>query len=156
MKRFVFSLAKVLEYRKQLESDRQLAFSKAAEIFRRREDQLRTLAAELTSYQNAMAKIGTGRISARELALYRSYLTYLETQVGQAVVWLQDSGRDLETRRRELAVASQEKQVLEKVKDSKRAEHDYQLARQETADLDEIGSNNYIAAMPVAGAGDSV
>ena len=100
MKKFAFSLEKVLEYRKQLEADRRLAFSKAAEIFRSREDKLRTLAAELAGYQNAMAKIGTGRISARELAIYRSYLTYLETQVGQAVVWLQDSGRDLETRRR--------------------------------------------------------
>ena len=153
MKKFAFSLEHILDYRRQLESDRKLAFSKAAEIFRRREGQLRTLADELADYRNRLARMGTGRISARELALYRSYLTYIETQVEQAVVWLRDAGSDVEDRRRQLAAASKDKQVLEKVKEVKRAEYDYQASREETAVLDEIGSNRFLADLTVAKAG---
>jgi len=150
MKKFAFSLERILEYRRQLESDRKLAFSKAAEIFRRREDQLRALAAELADYRTRLARMGVGKISAREFALYRSYLTYLEAQAERAVVWLHDAGRDLEARRSELAAASKDTQVLEKVKQVKRAEYDYQANREETAVLDEIGSARFVAGMASA------
>jgi flagellar export protein FliJ len=100
MKRFAFALERILEYRKQLELDRRRTFAKAAEVFRQREDQLRALAGELAEYRTRLAEMGTGRISIRQLALYRSYMTHVELQLDQAVVWLRDAGRDMETRRK--------------------------------------------------------
>jgi len=140
MKRFAFSLERVLEYRKQLELDRQLAFAKAADVFRRREDELRRLADELGSYRTRLAQMGTGRLSTRDLALYRSYLTHLEFQVARAIEWLSDASRELERRREALAAATKDRQVLGKLKEVQRADYDYQAGRQETKDLDEIGA----------------
>lgn len=145
MKKFAFALEKILEYRKQIELDRRRAFSKAAEVFSRRERQLRALAGELAEYRTRLAEMGTGRLSTRQIALYRSYMTYVETQLDQAVVWLQDAGKDLEARRRELVASSKDKKVLEKVKEHKRADYEYEANRQETKDLDEIGAVRHVS-----------
>ena len=155
MKRFRFSLERVLDYRKQMELDRQRTFARAAEIFRRREENLRGLAKELETYRTRLAEMGTGRISARELALYRSYLTYLEARVEEAAAWLEDAARDMEARREELVKASKEKKVLDKVKDHKRAEYDYDAAREDTAQLDEVGATGFIAKSTTASGGDA-
>jgi len=143
MKKFAFALENVLKYRRQLETVRRRAFSKAAEVFREREEQLRALAAELTEYRNRLARMGTGKISVRQLALYRSYMTYVESQIEQAVVWLQEAGRDLEARRQQLVTASKDRRVLDKVKEHKKADYDYEANRQETKDLDEVGATRY-------------
>lgn len=151
MKRFAFSLEKILEYRRQLELDRKRAFSRASEVFRQREEALRTLAAELSTYRTRLAEMGSGRISTRQLALHRSYMTHVEALIGQAVVWLSDAGKDLEARRQELAAASKNKQVLEKVREHKRAEYEYEADRQETRDLDEVGAGQHAAHKAQAG-----
>jgi flagellar FliJ protein len=148
MKRFAFSLEKVLQYRKQLESDRQMAFAKAADVFRRREDELRALVARMEDYTNRLAAMGVGKISARQLALYRSYLTYLESKVHEAAGWLHDAVRDLEARRDDLIAASKDTKVLEKVKEHKRSDYDREAGREETGQLDEIGATRFIITGP--------
>ena len=144
MKKFAFSLEKVLQYRKQLESDRQMAFAKAADVFRRREDELRGLVARMEDYTNRLAGMGVGKISARQLALYRSYLTYLESKVHEATGWLHDAVHDLEARRDDLIAASKDTKVLEKVKEHKRADYDREAGREETGQLDEVGATRFI------------
>lgn len=151
MKRFAFSLERILEYRRQLELDRKRTFSVASEVFRQREKDLRTLATELATYRTRLAEMGSGRVSARQLALYRSYMTHVEAQIGQAVLWLTDAGKDLEARRQDLAAASKDKQVIEKVKEHKRAEYEYEANRQETRDLDEVGAWRHAANRAQAG-----
>ena len=145
MKRFAFPLERILEYRKQLELDRRRMFAKAAEVFRAREDQLRALAGELSEYRTRLAEMGTGKISTRQLALYRTYMTHVEFQLQQAVVWLRDAGRDLEARRQDLTVASKDKRVLEKVKEHKRADYEYEANRQDTKELDEVSATRHTA-----------
>ncbi len=145
MKRFAFALEKILEYRRQVELDRRRAFSKAVEIFRRREEQLRALAGELELYRTRMAQMGTGKISTRDLALHRTYLTHVESQIEQAVVWLQDAGKDLEARRQDLVASSKDRRVLETVKERKRADYEYEANRQETKELDEVGATRHTA-----------
>jgi len=146
MKRFRFSLEKVLGYRRQLEQDRRRAFTKAVEVFRRREGELKSLSDDLARYRTRLAEIGTGRLSARELGLYRSYLTYLETQVARALEWFSDASAALESRRGELAAASREKKVLEKVRQRQRLDHDYDAGREETGQLDEVAATRFIRA----------
>ena len=144
MKRFAFSLEKVLQYRRQLESDRQIAFAKAADVFRRREDELRDLVARMEGYTSRIAQMGVGKISARQLALYRTYLTYLESKVHEAAGWLHDAVRDLEARRNDLIAASKDTKVLEKVKEHKRADYDREADKEETGQLDEVGATGFI------------
>lgn len=143
MKKFRFSLAKVLEYRRQMETQRLKAFSKAVEIFGRRREALDALAAELVSYRNRLAELGVGRISAKELALYRSYLGFCEMKVNKAAQWLKDAARDMEEKRGDLLDASKDKQILEKLEEIQLRHYNYELAKEETKELDEVGARKF-------------
>jgi flagellar export protein FliJ len=156
MKRFNFALEKVLGYRKQLEMERRRALAMAVEVFRRREDDLNAVTAEVMSYRTKLAEMGTGRLSTRELALYRSYLTHLEMQMTHASQWLHDARTAVEGRREELVVASKESKVMEKLKTRDRARYDYAANREESHELDEIGTTGHYAGLAAAGQEETV
>ena len=145
MKRFRFPLDKVLAYRRQLESERRRALAMALKVLRRREEDLGRLAGEMGSYRTRLAEMGTGRLAARDLALYRSYLSYLEAKVAQAAQWARDARGAVEGRRTELVESSRDRKVLEQVESHARAAYDYEAGREETRDLDEIGTVKHLA-----------
>jgi flagellar FliJ protein len=145
MKRFRFPLDKVLAYRRQMEAERRRALAVALKVLRRREEELAQLAGEMGSYRTRLAEMGTGRLAARDLALYRSYLSYLEAKVAQASQWTRDARGAVEGRRAELVESSRDRKVLEKVESHARAAHDYEASREETKDLDEIGTVKHLA-----------
>jgi len=151
MKKFTFSLEKILEYRGQLESARLSAYGKAAETFRRRQADLQRLGRELSDYRTRMAERGVGRISARELALYRSYLSHCEKRVAEAAEWMMEAARDMEERRRDLVKARRERRVIERLKAIKRSDYDYEAAREEIKTLDEVAATGFIARRAEAG-----
>ncbi|MCD6404445.1 MAG: flagellar export protein FliJ [Planctomycetes bacterium] len=143
MKKFRFSLGKVLEYRRQMETQRLRAFSKAVEVFGRRREDLEALGAEFVSYRNRLAEMGVGRISAREMALYRSYLSLCEVKVNKAAEWLKDAARDMEERREDFLAASKDKRILERLEEIQVGHYNYELAREETKELDEVGAREF-------------
>ena len=145
MKKFSFSLQKVLDYRRQLESVRSAAFSKAAEVFKQRQKNLESLGEELAQYRSRLAEMGVGRISARELSSYRSYMTHCEIKVSKAAKWLMEAAGEMESRRRDFVGAKKRTRVLERLEEVKRGRHDYEAARQETKVLDEVAGVAFAA-----------
>ncbi len=146
MKKFSFSLQKVLDYRRQLESVRSAAFSKAAEVFEQRRKNLESLGEELAEYRSRLAEMGVGRISARDLSSYRSYMTHCEIKVSKAAEWLMEAAREMESRRRDFVGAKKRTRVLERLEEIKRGRYDYEAARQETKVLDEVAGVAFAAA----------
>lgn len=153
MKRFRFSLEKVLEYREQVESQRVRTFAVAAEVFRRRREELAALADELALYKGRLAEMGVGRADVRELTLYRTYLGHCEMKVATAVEWLRDAAREMEARREEMVRAGKDRRVIERFKEIKREHYDYEAQREETKELDEIGTRGFVSMH--AGAGEA-
>ncbi len=151
MKKFRFSLEQILEYRRQLESARLSAYGRAAMALRQRQAELEQLGRELAEYRARMAQRGIGKISAAELALYRSYLGHCEVKVSEAAEWMMHAARDVEEQRRELVKARREKRVIERLKDIRRGQYDYEAAREETAQLDEVAATRFIARRSAAG-----
>lgn len=151
MKKFKFPLEKILEYRSQLESTRLSAYGKAAEVFRRRKGELDRLNDELSDYRGRMAEKGVGRISPRELALYRSWLSHCELKVGEAADWMTQAARDMEERKTELINARSERRIMERLKEIKRDQYDYEAAREEIKELDEVGATSFIARRSAEG-----
>lgn len=151
MKRFSFSLQKVLDYRRQLETMRSAAYSKAAEVFRQRHKNLESLGEELARYRSRLAEMGVGRISARDLGSYRSYMTHCEIKVSKAAEWLMEAAREMESRRREFVGAKKRTRVLERLEEIKRGRYDYEAARQETKELDEVAGVAFAAGRGLGG-----
>lgn len=150
MKKFKFSLERVLDYRKQLESARRRALATAVVVLRRRERELAALREEMNTYRTRMAALGTGRVSARDLSLYRSYLTHLELKVDESTQWMSDARSAVEKRRADLVKATKDTKVLSKVKEHQRAKHQYAADVEETKTLDEVGSTRFLVRQAAA------
>jgi len=151
MKKFRFSLERVLEYRSQVESARLRAFSKAVEVFQRRQEELRKLGDEMTNYRTRLAEMGVGKISANELARWRSYLSHCEVGVARAARWMMEAAGEMEVKRRDLVAAKKDTRVLERLKEIKREQYDYEAAREETKVLDEVAAAGFVASRASGG-----
>jgi flagellar protein FliJ len=156
MKRFKFPLEKVLDYRRQIELERRRALALAVRVLTQREGELDAIGAQVDAYRTQLAEMSSGKLSARELALYRSYLTHLELQMTRAAQWARDARAAVEARRAELVAAAKEAKVLEKLKARDRARYDYAANREEAKDLDEIGTTGFLAGRDAVGAEDAI
>ncbi len=76
--------------------------------------------------------------SATELAAGHAYLERLAGRRAVAVRDLNASREEVGRRRQELETAARERQALDRLRDRRRAEHDRELARGESAHLDEL------------------
>jgi len=76
--------------------------------------------------------------SATELAASHAYLERLAGRRAVAVRDLNLSRDEVGERRRELEAAARERQALDRLRDRRRAEHVRELARGESAQLDEL------------------
>lgn len=76
--------------------------------------------------------------SATELAASHAYLERLAGRRAVAVRDLNVSRDEVDRRRQELEAAARERQVLDRLRDRRRAEHDREIARGESARLDEL------------------
>jgi flagellar protein FliJ len=73
-----------------------------------------------------------------ELAASHAYLERLAGRRAVAVRDLNSSRDEVGRRRRELEAAARERQALDRLRDRRRAEHERELARGESAQLDEL------------------
>ncbi|HKZ15646.1 MAG TPA: flagellar export protein FliJ [Solirubrobacterales bacterium] len=76
--------------------------------------------------------------SATELSASNAYLERLSGRRAVAVRDLNESRDEVGRRRRELEAAARERQALDRLRDRRRAEHDREIARGESAQLDEL------------------
>jgi flagellar protein FliJ len=76
--------------------------------------------------------------SATELAAGHAYLERLAGRRAVAVRDLNASRDEVGRRRQELEAAARERQALDRLRDRRRAEHDLEAARDESAQLDEL------------------
>ncbi|HVX33343.1 MAG TPA: flagellar export protein FliJ [Solirubrobacterales bacterium] len=82
---------------------------------------------------------GAGEVlSGSDLAASQAYLERLAGRRALAVRDLNASRDEVGRRRRELEAAARERQALDRLRDRRRAEHDRELARAESARLDEL------------------
>ncbi len=151
MRRFKFTLEKILQYREQVEDSQVRIFGKAVEVFRRRESELRRVMRELAEYRNRLAEMGVGRVSPRDLAFSRSYLTHCEAKVAEAADRMMEAARDMEEKKQGLVSARRERRIMEKLKEIKRRRWQYEAAREDTKELDEVAATRHIAGRAAAG-----
>ena len=82
---------------------------------------------------------GTGEaMPGADLAATNAYLERLAGRRAVAVRDLNASRDEVGRRRRDLEEAARERQALDRLRDRRRAEHDRELARAESAQLDEL------------------
>lgn len=138
---FQFRLERVRSLR---ERNRRLAEQELASAIGRRmrsQDELRSTESHLLRAQSQQRSVARSRtLSAVELIAGQAYLERIEADRGQRTHELAQHEAEVARRDAQLATAASEHQVLNRLRERHRCEHDREQARREQGILDEIAS----------------
>ncbi|MEJ2200778.1 MAG: flagellar export protein FliJ [Desulfuromonadaceae bacterium] len=138
-----FKLQTVLDYRSRLEElaqqEHAVALQKEAALQRQVADARR----ELADYQAEFDDQQKKGILPQELIRYQNYLKYLSSRIEELVVARAKAQAEVEARLNVLCKASQEKRLLEKLKEKHFLSDQAQLRQAEATFLDEIAVQKF-------------
>ena len=135
---FKFRLERVRELREHAEDQAREELASSLAIRMKGEAMLRAAAEDMGAAQDARRKSSTADLSGAELLALQAYLERAERQRESAELELDRRQAEVDARRQALAVRSQERQVLERLKERRRNDHRREAERREGVLLDEM------------------
>ena len=144
-KKFNFKLQAVLRYRQSIEDDKRSRFVAIQGTRDLQQKKIDSLKEESTKALEAMVDAKTGAVDVARVKLLNRYITGLNVSSRQAEGEMRVIEKEVDKRREELVVARQGVRVLEKVRERKVAEHQYEENREETRNFDEIASQKHFS-----------
>jgi len=141
MAHFSFRLQPLLELRLATRDERREDLAKAYHADRLLVEQLDRVRAELSEPQaTARQAARPGTVSVDHLLNTHRYELLLGAQCGQITRQREDVQKEIQRRREALIEADREVKILERLRESKQSEFQFQEARVETRELDEVAS----------------
>ena len=135
---FHFRLERVRELREHAEDQAREELASSMAVRMKGEAMLRTAAQDVDAAQDARRRTAAADLSGAELLALQAYLERTERQRESAALELDRRQAEVDARRQALTVRSQERQVLERLKDRRREDHKREMERREGALLDEM------------------
>jgi flagellar FliJ protein len=135
---FQFRLERVRELREHAEDQAREELASSMAVRLKGEAMLRAAADDVDAAQDARRRTATADLSGAELLALQAYLERTERQRESAALELDRREAEVDARRQALTVRSQERQVLERLKDRRRDDHKREMERREGALLDEM------------------
>ena len=136
---FTFRLERVRALRERMEDQAREEFAASLSTRTRGEAMLRAACESLDLAREARRAAAARALSGTDLVATQAYLEHTERRREAAELDLDRQDAELDARREALVAASQERQVLERLKERRRVDHLAKAARAEGALLDEIG-----------------
>ena len=141
MKRFRFRLETVLKMRRQREHEQQRRVAEVVRVCEQCEDRLRELAAAKESCAASLRDLTQpGQLDMLRVAALRFHSSQLDFQRAALHEKLGLVHAELDRRRRDLAEASKNRQVMEKLRERQADEHRRDFEKSEQAVLDEVAT----------------
>jgi len=140
MKKFKFSLEKVLAYRKQVEEQLKTELINKREEHRALVEELDFLRAKYSEFKRSL---GEGRIEARRLAHWNERSLFLEDLIDKQAEMVEQSLSRLRELQKKYIEARRSSMVLEKLKEKKIAQYKYEVSREIQKGLDEFATSAY-------------
>lgn len=138
-----FKLQTVLDYRERLESLAQQAHAEALERENRLLEDLTAKRRELDRLREEFEDLQRKGLDAFEFSLYSNHIGHAMGQVADLVERWEAARDEVERRRQALCVASQERQLLEKLKEKHRNEAYAEELHKEAVQLDEVAVRQF-------------
>lgn len=143
-RRFQFRLQTVLDYKERMEEEEQQKLARKKEKLASEENRLLWLKhLHESRRQEAGEKRMKGRLNVDELTMYHEYEKKLEKEVALQNIRVQQAQAAVETQRRKLLEATQEKKTYEKLKEKHFQGYLAEAAREESKILDELGTTKF-------------
>jgi flagellar FliJ protein len=135
---FQFRLERVRALRESAEEQAREDLAASLAVRMKGEAMLEAAADEVSGAHHARRGASGVNLSGAELVALQTYLERAERQRESAALELDRREAEVDARRVALTQRSQERQVLERLKDRRRADHNREMDRREGALLDEM------------------
>ena len=141
MKRFEFSLAKLLDYRWQIELEAKREYANCQRILNEKEERMQGLMKE----KQDLLEIRED--SVNRMQIQQCYLLALERQMTDTHHELIAQRQLLQEALDKYIDAQKERKILEKLKEKQLAEYEHTIKQEEQKMLDEMGSRRIASAL---------
>jgi flagellar FliJ protein len=138
---FTFRLERVRALRERHEEQAREELATSMSVRMKGEAMLRAASEDVSDAHKVRRQSSTSALSGAELLALQAYLERAERARESAALELDRRDAEVEARRDALTTRSQERQVLERLKDRRRADHKRESERRESILLDEMALN---------------
>ncbi len=139
MRKFQFNLQPVLSLRRQAQRLKQKEFADVVQEIRRCERDIMCVLSEREAAQKGLRLAQQRRIEPRQVVFHLSFLNHLDGRLNRLREELLALSRKAEKKRLELVEASKKKKSLEKLRERRKVEYEYEAGREERKMFDEVG-----------------
>jgi len=144
MKKFNFSLDKVLNFTLFKEEQQKMVVLKINNDLARERDILDQLNKDCLQLKLDLNAKCARKVTVSELITYSSYLNYLEKRIKATEATIAKLEEKLDSERQKLSQLTKERKILDKLKEKKYLEFWNQFLKEEQALLDEIALNSAV------------
>ena len=141
MKKFAFSLNKVLDYKEQVENSIRNEYSQAAKLVADQETVVQNMNETHRKYCEELEDGKRNGCTIQFIQLYETYLSTLQVKIEEEKDILVLLKEKEEKKRQELIAAKVETSSIEKLKEKKKAQYDKELQKSEEQMIEEFVSN---------------
>lgn len=150
MRRFVFGLEKVLDYRQAIEKAEKTHLGEAERYLERERE---VLAAWCQRWEEELEVTPAGTIDIGQWQHRDQYLGYVDMRMESQKQVVGQAENQVEVQRQKVIAAMQEREVVSKLKDRKRRQYIQESLRQDQKVLDEAASSRFLLKRRTKGAG---
>ena len=139
MKKFSFSLERILTLRQQAEDERRRALGEVERRIYAERSQLESLEGQRQSEQQAIREVGSGgSLNVRRVIDGRAYQAGLQVRIARSLEALRSLAVERQNRMNEYIEARKRRRVLEKLRQRKYRQWREETEREERMELDEV------------------
>lgn len=146
MKKFVFTLDKVLDYKEQVENSLRSEYAQKMERVKKQEQYIDRLNAEFAGCRNEFEGRKKQGCTVNLMVSYDGYLNSLRKKIELEKQQLSELKADAEKKREEMVAAKVETSSFEKLKEKKQIEYEKEAVKKEEQFIEEFVSNTANAA----------
>lgn len=140
MKKFTFNLQSVLDLQYELEEQMKTAFGEASRKLKDEEEKLIQLMNQQKSYETALREAGLGDLDVREMQRLKHFIDVMKSRVRSQMLQVHVAEKNLEAARIKLNEAIINRKTYEKMREKAFDEYKYELAYEESKEIDQLVS----------------
>lgn len=142
MKKFVFSLDKVLGYKQQIEDNLRTEHAGVVRAVVQKEEEIQQMEGMHQGFVNSMEDIKKNGCMIQELRFYESYLDSSRRRINEQKEMLMNLRRQEEEKREQVIEAKKERTSIDILKEKKKSEYDFMVQKEEEKFIEEFVSNS--------------
>lgn len=143
MKRFDFRLQRVLDIKSTIEKAKNRDFMAAYGEFQKAVNKLQNIVDTRKKYQINLYNLEKEGIEITSINFYIRYFGMLENQISYQHRMINIAKEEMEKRRLILLEAVKERKILERLKEKKREQFNYEIGKEEQMESDEISGMKF-------------